>query len=109
MFSRLLGKLAHGKLNEIFTANGLFSKINLPFGITQHDIFDAQQHGNLVKKYIDEPKLNMGILLGLIKASDTVDHDMLLSKLSALDISWKTHSWFTAYLKNSDQFCYVDG
>ena len=42
----------------------------------------------------DERKLNVSIVLDLIKAFDTVDHDVLLSKLSASGICGKTHSWF---------------
>ena len=60
-------------------------------------------------KNIDERKLNVSIFLDLKKAYDTVDHDILLSKLSAFGICGKTHCWFKTYLKNRKQFCYVEG
>ena len=51
----------------------------------------------------------MSVFLDLKKAFDTVDHDILLSKLSALGVIEKTHCWFTLYLRNREQFCRVDG
>ena len=57
---------------------------------------------------IDERKLNVRFL-DLKKAFDTVDHDILLSKLSAFGICGETHCWFKTYLKNRKQFCNVEG
>ena len=57
---------------------------------------------------IDERKLHVSMLLDLKQAFDRVDHNILLSKLLALDIRGKTHCWSKAYLKNRKQFCHVE-
>ena len=43
------------------------------------------------------------------KAFDTVDHDILSSKLSAYGVTDLAHSWFTSYLAGREQHCYVEG
>ena len=40
------------------------------------------------------------ILIELQKAFDTIDHDILLKKLSAIDFSNHTIGWFKSYLSN---------
>ena len=59
-------------------------------------------------KNIDTHKLNVSVFLALKIAFDTVDHDIMLSKLSAFGICGKTHCWFKTYLENRRQFCYVE-
>ena len=60
-------------------------------------------------KNIDACKLNVSVFFDLEKAFDTVDHDILLSKLSALGVIENKNCWFTSYLRNREQFCHVAG
>ena len=47
--------------------------------------------------------------LDLSKAFDTVNHDILLEKLSFYGINNETKDWFSSYLKNRKQYVCVDG
>ena len=53
--------------------------------------------------------MNLSVLLDLKKAFDTVDHDVLLSKLSAYGVTDLAHGWFTSYLAGREQYFYVEG
>ena len=51
--------------------------------------------------------INGVLFLDLERAFDTVDHNILLTKLSFLGISDKTLHWFKSYFTDRTQQCYV--
>ena len=53
--------------------------------------------------------MNGLILLDLKKAFDTINHDILLVKLSRYLVLGNELKWFTFYLSGRKQFCYVNG
>ena len=58
---------------------------------------------------IDQGNVNAVVFLDLKKAFDTVDHSILLSKLSVYGLGGRVGSWFGSYLHSRKQKCYVNG
>ena len=58
---------------------------------------------------IDRGRISGVIFLDLKKAFDTVDHAILLKKLSNYRVQGQTASWFKSYLNDRPQFCVING
>ena len=58
---------------------------------------------------IDSGNVNAVVFLDLKKAFDTVDYDILLSKLNVYGIRGAENNWFKSYLNGRDQKCFVNG
>ena len=58
---------------------------------------------------IDKGLLNGVVFIDLKKAFDTIDYDILLSKLAAYGVDKLALSWFQSYLTNRRQKCFVNG
>ena len=70
--------------------------------ILKHNNFDAQYHRSLAQKYW-WMQTKCEPIWGPEKSFDTVDHDILLSKLSAPGVTKKAHCCFTSYLKTEHE------
>ena len=62
-----------------------------------------------IKESIDSGKFGCGIFIDLIKASDTVNHDILLRKLDHYGIRGSILNWFKSYLTNRKQYVNING
>ena len=76
------------------------NKINVVFYISVlelqliHEIYQA----------FDENKYTLGIFIDLSKAFDTVNHNILLEKLTNYGIENSNLAWFKNYLSNRKQY-----
>ena len=53
-----------------------------------------------IRKNLDEGNIGCGIFVNLQKAFNTVEHDVLLSKLEHYIIHGLANEWFKSYLSN---------
>ena len=58
---------------------------------------------------IDKHRINISVFLDLKKAFDTVDHGILLSKLTKYGVERTSFRWFTSYLTGRRQYCQING
>ena len=61
-----------------------------------------------ISKKIDDGCVTLGIFIDLKKAFDTINHNILLSKLQHYGIRGVTLSWFETYLKDRQQYVTVN-
>ena len=97
--------------------------IKLCLCITEHNLISSHQSGfrrlhstvtalleatdNLAFN-IDSGNVNAVVFLDLKQAFDTVDHDILLSKLNVYGIRGAGNIWFKSYLYGRNQKCFVN-
>ena len=58
---------------------------------------------------IDRGKINAFVFLDLKNTFDTVDHEILLSKLNLYRINGIAHQWSQSYLEDRTQMCSMNG
>ena len=57
---------------------------------------------------MEQKQYTIGVFLDLSKAFDTVDHDILISKMSLCGVSEKGVKWFASYLTGRRQYVEVN-
>ena len=57
-----------------------------------------------IREKLDNREFACGVFIDLQKAFDTVDHEILLSKLDHYGIRGIEHAWFKSYLSDRSQF-----
>ena len=109
VLSKLYEKIAHDQLIDFlqsskkrtqnqFAFRKLHSTITSLIGVSDH------WYSNIENK-----KANFALFLDLKKAFDTVDHEILVSKLVKYGVIGNENNWFKSYLTNRSQYCSIDG
>ena len=101
--SKILERVIHSQLYDHLASNNLLS--NKQFGFRS-----KRSTATALTGFADEVLLNMergnicgAVFLDLTKAFDTVDHGILMSKLSSVGVSPRSLEWFASYLRNRKQ------
>ena len=62
-----------------------------------------------ITKALNDGNISYGVFVDLQKAFDTVDHQILLAKLSHYGIRGVSNDWFKSYLSNCSQYVSING
>ena len=73
---------------------------------TEHALITLTEN---IKSTLDKNRFGCGILVDLQKAFETVNHEILLSKLEFYGIRSIALDWFRSYLVDRKQFVSVNG
>ena len=109
VFSRLLGKIGHDQFSKYLKEHNKFAKCQQAFLTLHSTLTSLLSVTDTWFSNIDKRKLNISIFLDLKKAFDTVDHGILLSKLSIYGAVGTPLRWFASYLTDRKQYCQING
>ena len=98
MYPRLIGFL--NQFNQIYTRQFGFRKSHSTT-LTLINIVER------VRESLDKGEFARGVFVDLQKAFDTVDHEILLTKLSHYGIRGLANQWFKSYLPERQQNLYL--
>ena len=73
---------------------------------TSHALINLTEN---IRQALDNGYIGCGIFVDLQKAFDTVDHQILLSKLDYYGIRGTSNNWFKSYFSNRKQFVSING
>ena len=108
-FSKIFEKCVYARTIKYLDKYNILTKSQFGFRSkhsTTHALLDFIDK---VSNAIDDSKHTIGIFLDLSKAFDTIDHQILLHKLSFYGIRGIPLEWFRSYLSNRSQYCSING
>ena len=103
-FSKVYEKIVHIQLYSYFTMHNLFYDHQYGFRKNHSTEYAALELHDMLIQYLDKGKIPISIFIDLSKAFDTIDHDILLKKMSFYGINDNALKWFTSYLAHRNQY-----
>ena len=107
--SKVLEKLVYDQLYHYLNDNKLLSSCQSGFRSLHSTITALLEATNSWSVNIDNGFLNGVVFIDLKKAFDTIDHEIILRKMSYFGANQETITWFQSYLSNRTQRCNVNG
>lgn len=108
-FSKIFEKIVFNRLSSYLDKNCVL--VNNQYGFRRkHSTYMAiMDMYDSISQAVDKNEFAVGIFIDLSKAFDTLNHDILLSKLELYGIRGVPLQWFKNYLSNRKQFVSING
>ena len=104
IISKIFEKVVFLQIYDYFTQNDLLYKSQYGFRKLHSTELAALEFTDKIVSSLEQGKLPLAIFLDLSKAFDTIDHEILLNKLSFYGINGKALDWFRSYLQKRKQY-----
>ena len=105
--SKVFEKIVYDQLYQYLNDNQLLSSCQSGFRSLRSTLTALLEATNSWSVNIDNGFLNGVVFIDLKKAFDTIDHEIILRKLSYFGVVQATAKWFQSYLSNRTQRCNV--
>lgn len=103
-FSKIVERVVYNQLYQYFETHKLFYFSQHGFRKRHSTETATLEFIDKIFHHLDNNKLPLAIFIDLSKAFDTIDHDILLSKLQYYGIQNTSLRWFSSYLSNRMQY-----
>ena len=106
---KILEKLMYKRIYSFLEANNIIYDLQFGFRKNYSTNLALLSLTENINQHVDNGKFGCGIFIDFQKAFDTVDHNILLSKLCHYGIRGKANEWFKSYLSERKQFVSING
>ena len=109
IIAKTMEKLVHKQIYSYLQQNNILIEAQHSFGPLHSTAPALLKITNKWYQNMNQGLLNGFAFLDVKKAFDTVNHEILLSKLSLYGVKRTANAWFQSYLSNRTQVCQVNG
>ena len=109
IFDKIFEKMIHNRLYAFLEINEILIPNQFGFRKKNSTVNALIQITEKIKNSIDQGKFGCGIFIDLRKAFDTVNHDILLTKLNHYGVRDNLFDWFHSYLTDRKQYVSING
>ena len=107
--AKVFERIIYDEFYKYLNDNDLLANCQSGFRSLHSTLTSLLEASNSWSVNIDNGFVNVVIFIDLKKASDTIDHRILLSKLASYGVDQKALKWFDSYLSDRHQKCLVNG
>ena len=107
--SKIFEKLIYDQVYQYLTANDILTNCQSGFRSLHSTLSALLEATDSWCVNIDKGLLNGVLFIDLKKAFDTINHKIILDKLSIYGFDQNVLTWFDSYLSNRSQKCNVNG
>ena len=109
IFDKIIEKIMHKRLYEFLEHHNILFENQFGFRKNNSTIHALIEIIEKIKESIDNKKFGCGIFIDLRKAFDTVNHEILLTKLEHYGVRGILLKWFESYLTDRKQYVFYNG